>query len=148
MIEHLPEPLETLRTVARLLKPGGTVYIETPNVNSFACRKFGRHWFAWETPRHLCLFTPATLERTIIDAGLKLKKLHTSIHEEYLWAEVFRREGREGRAIPSRPCFPACPDLGPGVRLRHKVFRSRARLPFPKSAQRRLHTLLGDAPMS
>jgi SAM-dependent methyltransferase len=128
VIEHLPEPLETLRMVARLLKPGGTVYIETPNVNSFACKKFGRHWFAWEAPRHLYLFTPATLERTVTAAGLKMKELRTSTHEEYLWAEVFRREERDGCSIPNRPRFPASPDFGPGIRFRHKVFRLKARM--------------------
>ena len=34
VIEHVPDPLDTMRRVASLLKPGGVVMILTPNLGS------------------------------------------------------------------------------------------------------------------
>ncbi len=57
VIEHVHEPVKVLRAIYRLLKPGGLLYIETPNVNSNGLRIFGRHWRGLEVPRHLVLFS-------------------------------------------------------------------------------------------
>jgi SAM-dependent methyltransferase len=128
VIEHLPEPLDVLRAIARWLKPGGVVYIETPNLDSFACKQLERYWTYWDAPRHLYLFSPATLAQAAATAGLAVKKLSTTIEANYLWAEVFRREAREQRPIPNRPPFPSQPELGTYAGLRHKAFRLAARL--------------------
>jgi SAM-dependent methyltransferase len=128
VIEHVADPLVTLRAVRRLLKPDGVVYIETPNIKSFACKRLGRYWIAWDTPRHLCLFTPETLQRTATAAGLAVKTLRTTVKDDYLWAEIYRLEERTGKAIADRPRFPNLPDFGLGVSLIRKVFQARARI--------------------
>jgi hypothetical protein len=40
-----------------LLKPGGILYVETPNIESKGAALFGASWRGVETPRHLALFS-------------------------------------------------------------------------------------------
>jgi 2-polyprenyl-3-methyl-5-hydroxy-6-metoxy-1,4-benzoquinol methylase len=69
VIEHMHEPLETLRSCNRLLKPGGQLWIETPNIDSLGHRVFGRHWRGLEAPRHLVLFSRSSLVWALSQAG-------------------------------------------------------------------------------
>ena len=71
VIEHLHDPLATLRSCARLLKPGGVISIITPNFAGAGSRSFGRHWFALDPPRHLVLFTPESLRSALRIAGFE-----------------------------------------------------------------------------
>lgn len=69
VIEHVHEPLEMLRACYRLLKPGGFLWLETPNLDSLGHRVYGPAWRALEPPRHLVLFTWGSLERALEAAG-------------------------------------------------------------------------------
>lgn len=69
VIEHLHEPLQMLRACHRLLKPGGQLWIATPNVESLGHRLFGKHWRGLEAPRHLVLFSAHSLVLALKQAG-------------------------------------------------------------------------------
>lgn len=104
LLEHLPDPVATLAAVHRLLKPGGLLYIETPNVDSYGCRVCGPYWHPWESPRHLCLFSPDTLHRLLAGAGLRPTRLWTRPWSAvYLWDAAYRLEERAGTMLPRRP---------------------------------------------
>jgi predicted SAM-dependent methyltransferase len=61
VIEHVHEPKQLLQAVHRLLKPGGMVYIDTPNIQSNGAALFKENWRGLETPRHLVLFNTTNL---------------------------------------------------------------------------------------
>ncbi len=69
VLEHSLEPQEMLRHVRRLLKPSGQVWISCPNGTSLLRTVFGRNWINWHVPFHIVQFTPATIERLLLDAG-------------------------------------------------------------------------------
>jgi 2-polyprenyl-3-methyl-5-hydroxy-6-metoxy-1,4-benzoquinol methylase len=75
VIEHLHDPVEALRHCWRILRPGGYIWLETPNVDAAGYGAYGKHWRGLEPPRHLVLFNTdalfACLERTAFE-GLRL----------------------------------------------------------------------------
>jgi 2-polyprenyl-3-methyl-5-hydroxy-6-metoxy-1,4-benzoquinol methylase len=76
-IEHLYDPLATLRESLRILKPGGLLVMTTPNVNSLAAAEFGACWRGWEAPRHLHLFSVDALQRLTQRAGFAVTEART-----------------------------------------------------------------------
>ena len=70
VIEHVLDPLATAAKIRSLLKPGGLLYLETPNVRSLDARLWKRRWGLIHYPRHLYLFDRATLRRLLEGAGL------------------------------------------------------------------------------
>lgn len=70
LIEHLEDPRGTLARVRALLKPGGLLILETPNVAGLDYRWFrGRWWGMYHFPRHWNLFSTSGLERLLQDVG-------------------------------------------------------------------------------
>lgn len=71
VLEHLPAPLEPLRLVARLLKPGGLLLLTTGNLASPIARRQGIHYRYCAPEIHVSLFNPRCLERLYRQVGLE-----------------------------------------------------------------------------
>ncbi len=69
VIEHVHYPIDLLRACHRLLKPGGVLWLETPNIKSYGHRFYGRFWRGLEPPRHLVIFSPSGLFSILNDTG-------------------------------------------------------------------------------
>ena len=65
VIEHLRDPLDLMRLVHRVLKPGGAVIISTPNIAGWAGRLL-----QIKPEEHLYYFAPATIEQLLRKARL------------------------------------------------------------------------------
>ncbi len=111
-IEHLPNPVTTLSKALKLLKPNGKIYVETPNIDSYTARVCGKYWMPLETPRHLYLFSPATLANLLDQIGFKVLKTQTTFFAPTLaWEDTYIREDLIGEMIENRPTltFKAAP---------------------------------------
>lgn len=69
VIEHVHHPVAVLQACYKLLKPGGFLWIETPNIASEGHRLFGSAWRGLEPPRHLVLFTLESMRNALSTAG-------------------------------------------------------------------------------
>lgn len=69
VIEHVHDVKDVLRACYRLLKPGGQLWIETPNVDALGHRVFGANWRGLEAPRHLVLLSAYALDWALREAG-------------------------------------------------------------------------------
>lgn len=74
VLEHLPDPVYTLRNLARGLVDGGKLVVEVPNVDDalltlYGCEAFRERYYM---PSHLFYFNTHTLRLAAEKAGLKV----------------------------------------------------------------------------
>lgn len=72
VIEHINNQVEEFEQVRRLLRPGGLLYVTTPNFDSLARRLLGPQWNIIDYPEHLAYFTPATLRHLFETSGFEV----------------------------------------------------------------------------
>jgi 2-polyprenyl-3-methyl-5-hydroxy-6-metoxy-1,4-benzoquinol methylase len=72
VIEHVPQPHDLLSCAHDLLKPGGLLLVNYPDVGSMTARMLGSHWPFWLSV-HLFYYTRTTMARQLARAGYTLK---------------------------------------------------------------------------
>ena len=76
VMEHL-EPLnETWETLHRLLTEKGVLIVAVPNCSSYDAQRYGEYWAAYDVPRHLWHFTPATIQQLASRHGFVMAARH------------------------------------------------------------------------
>lgn len=84
VIEHVKDPVATLRGVARILKSGGTAILSTPNARGWGSTLFGKRWINWHSPYHLQFFTRQSMHLAAQQAGLVVRESNTVTNSEWL----------------------------------------------------------------
>jgi 2-polyprenyl-3-methyl-5-hydroxy-6-metoxy-1,4-benzoquinol methylase len=77
VLEHVPDPVATLRRARSLLAPGGRIVVGVPNFGGAGARLLRSSWDGLELPRHLHHFTPASLRAVLSAAGLQTTRVRT-----------------------------------------------------------------------
>lgn len=114
VIEHLLEPMRLLRESARIIRPGGVLYLTTPNFNSLSRKLLGSRWRAI-SKEHICYFTPASLSRAIRQSGFGKIEVETRNIDPHEIKKAFGRSSSEGTRV-----FPASETEGLRERLESK----------------------------
>lgn len=109
VIEHVAEPTEEASRFAALLRPGGCLYLTTPNFNSLSRRAAGPRWRVIEYPEHLNLFTPRTLDGLLSAAGLARISVRTTGASPSDILSGIRPPRAPQPAAPSAPSAPPPP---------------------------------------
>jgi 2-polyprenyl-3-methyl-5-hydroxy-6-metoxy-1,4-benzoquinol methylase len=71
VIEHMPYAKEEVANYYQLLRPGGIVYITTPNFNSISRSLAKDKWNILEYPEHLSYYTKKTLTYLFKSVGFR-----------------------------------------------------------------------------
>jgi SAM-dependent methyltransferase len=70
--EHVPDPLETLGNLKRLLRPNRFLIMRIPVAASYGWRKYRVNWVLLDAPRHLFLHTIKSMMILADAFGLEL----------------------------------------------------------------------------
>lgn len=98
VIEHVGDPRRALAEAARVLRAGGELVILTPNIASATRVKWGKHWRGFEAPRHLQIFTVASLTDLVRAAGFDIVVARSSARSA-AWMDMVSA-GAAGRPLP------------------------------------------------
>ena len=79
-LEHLSNPLNTLRRARELLVPGGRLVVAVPNIESMESRILGIRWAEIDLPGHLFFFSPSVLSGLLEKAGFTLSRIRPQVH--------------------------------------------------------------------
>ena len=72
VLEHLPNPENSLSTYRSILKSAGLLVVAAPNFESHDSMHYQQDWAALDVPRHLWHFTPKGLIKMAYESGFEL----------------------------------------------------------------------------
>ena len=70
VLKHVRSPLDFLREIHRVLKPGGTLFIATPSIDSWSARLLRQKWMEFKA-EHLTYFDHQTLQTMLFKSGFR-----------------------------------------------------------------------------
>ena len=89
VIEHTLNPRQTLETCATLLKPGGVLIVNYPDIGSWIARALGRRWL-FLTSVHLYYFDRTTMRRMLESTGFGVERMRPHVQRLELDYILFR----------------------------------------------------------
>jgi len=105
VLEHVPDPVWTMREARRVLKRRGELRLEVPNAVSLSARLLKPYWTGIAEPRHFFHFSPRTLALVLRTAGWTDFHIRT-IPKGTWWASGLRHRTEVVRGhVPERPWF-------------------------------------------
>lgn len=72
VIEHLSNPIDTLRHCSKILNPGGVILITTGDFGSFVARLTGHRWRLMTPPQHLWFFSQKSITNIATSLNLSI----------------------------------------------------------------------------
>ncbi len=83
VLEHVHDLHGYLEKINLLLKPGGRLFIAVPNFTSADAVAYGESWAAYDVPRHLYHFSPASMKPLMALHGMAIESM------EPMWFDSF-----------------------------------------------------------
>lgn len=77
VLEHIPNLKPFLKEIRRVLKPGGFLVVQSPNVESYAFQILKTNWNWLLVPNHLWHFSKKSLSNVLEENGFTIKKVIT-----------------------------------------------------------------------
>jgi 2-polyprenyl-3-methyl-5-hydroxy-6-metoxy-1,4-benzoquinol methylase len=75
VLEHLHDPLLSLKILHRWTKSRGWLVLSVPNIGGYEYKIFKDAWYALQVPTHLFFYTSRTLETVLARGGWRVEKL-------------------------------------------------------------------------
>lgn len=88
-LEHLSDPVNTLRSLRSRLSPTGVLLISVPDIDGLQAKFFGRRWFHLDVPRHLFHYNRKSLSALLQATGFcSVRRWHLEFEYDVMgWAQ-------------------------------------------------------------
>lgn len=86
--EHMPEPVQALRDVHRLLRKDRHALLRIPVAHSHAWKTYGVDWVQLDAPRHLYLHTEQSLGILAQAAGFEITRIDYDSGSYQFWGSI------------------------------------------------------------
>ena len=97
VLEHLPDPAETLKKLHDLTSKEAVVVLGLPNPESWDAKHYGSMWAAWDVPIHFWHFTKENIKELASRNGWVLDSIHPMPLDAYYVSLLSERfKGRKG----------------------------------------------------
>lgn len=92
VLEHVRNPVDTLKEISSLLKPNGILALAVPNFGSWQSKLFRGHSFHLDLPRHLFHFDLQSLMPLLKENDFQIISTHTLSWDQniYGWIQSFQ----------------------------------------------------------
>ena len=77
VLEHLVDPRAFMENLSSVIREGGSLILQVPNINSWQARLFGKRWYGLDCPRHVCNYSAGALEYLVTSSGFRISKIET-----------------------------------------------------------------------
>lgn len=94
VLEHLLDPISLLSESVRILRPGGLLYLTTPNYDSLSRRLLGSKWRVFGK-EHICYFTPQVLAGVLGMVGFSKVGVATRNIDPHELRKLFQKRSVE-----------------------------------------------------
>ena len=89
--EHMPDTLQIMQQLSRMLSSHGVLLIRIPLCDSLAWDMYHEYWANLDAPRHLFLHTKKSLKIAAQKAGLKIEKIeYDSTVSTFITSELYK----------------------------------------------------------
>lgn len=102
VIEHLHRPRAALARAHELLRPGGFLWVATPNLSSRGHARFGSAWIGLDPPRHLVVFTREALDQAVVEAGFEIVARPTASFTDWVYSRSALLAGGGRASVTAR----------------------------------------------
>ena len=80
VIEHIPNPRDELKKAYGVLRPGGIIFLVTPDVRSSWAKLLGPLWYHYKPREHIFYFSKKSIEVALVKAGFKNILVRNTYH--------------------------------------------------------------------
>jgi 2-polyprenyl-3-methyl-5-hydroxy-6-metoxy-1,4-benzoquinol methylase len=96
VLEHVHTLNEYMVRLRELMRPNATLFIAVPNYTSYDASVYRAHWAAYDVPRHLYHFSPASMRLFVQKHGFTLKAIQPMWFDSFyvsMLSEKYRSGG-------------------------------------------------------
>jgi len=86
--EHIPNQLESLKSILKLLKKDKYLILSIPIVDTYAWRRFGVNWVGLDAPRHYYIHSIKSMRFLADQAGCSIEKIVYKTSDFDFWASI------------------------------------------------------------